>query len=86
MWKITPQVVAQYRDIANLRATQHMMWIQMRKDPNKQWLQMHYCVMEDDINMVIKDLEDEWKIPVLTQDLPERTVEEEVGQGETQTE
>jgi hypothetical protein len=54
------------------------------KDPNKQWLQMRYCITEGDIDMVIKDWEDEWKIPVLTQDLPERTTEEEAGQGETQ--
>jgi hypothetical protein len=34
--------------------------------------------------MVIKDWEDEWKIPVLTQDLLERKTDEEVVQGETQ--
>jgi hypothetical protein len=60
------------------------MWIQARKDPDKKWLQMRYCITEGDIDMVIKDWEDEWKIPVLTQDLPERTTEEEAGQGETQ--
>ena len=45
---------------------------------------MHYCIIEGDIDMVIKDWDDEWKIPFLTQDLPEITGEEEVGQGETQ--
>ena len=35
--------------------------------------------------MVIKDWEDEWKIPVLTQEFPEKTVEEEAGQKETKT-
>jgi hypothetical protein len=60
------------------------MWIQAWKDPDKQWLQMRYCITEGDIDMVIKDWEDEWRIPVLTQDLPERTTEEEAGQGETQ--
>jgi hypothetical protein len=40
--------------------------------------------MEGDIDMVIKYWEDEWKIPVLTQKLPERTPEEEAGNGETQ--
>ena len=40
--------------------------------------------MEGNINMVIKYWEDEWKIPVLTQKLPERTPEEEAGNGETQ--
>jgi hypothetical protein len=43
-----------------------------------------YCIIEGDINMVIKDWEDDWKIPVLTQDIPARTEEEEAGQEETQ--
>jgi hypothetical protein len=84
MWRITPQVVARYRDIANFQATRHTMWIQARKDPDKQWLQMHYCITEGDIDMVINEWDDEWKIPVLTQEFPERTTEEEAGQGETQ--
>jgi hypothetical protein len=59
------------------------MWIQVWKDPNKKWLQMHYCIMEGDIDMVIKDWEDEWKIPILTQDIPTKTTEEETGQEQT---
>jgi hypothetical protein len=62
------------------------MWIQAQKDPNKKWLQMHYYITEGNINMVIKYWEDEWKIPILIQDLLERTTEEEVRQGETQPE
>jgi hypothetical protein len=84
MWRITPQVVAQYRDIANFKATRHAMWIQVWKDPNKQWLQMRYCIMEGDIDMAIKDWEDDWKIPSLTQEIPTKTTEEEAGQEETQ--
>jgi hypothetical protein len=60
------------------------MWIQVRKDPDKQWLQMHYCITEGDIDLVIKDWEDEWRIPAITQELLETTTEEEAGQGETQ--
>jgi hypothetical protein len=44
---------------------------------------MRYCIIEGNIDMVIKDWEDEWKIPVLTQEFSERTVEKEAGQGET---
>jgi hypothetical protein len=40
---------------------------------------MHYCIMEGDIDMVIKDWEGEWKIPILTLDLSERTTDEEAG-------
>jgi hypothetical protein len=60
------------------------MWIQACKDPNKKLLQMRYCIIEGDIDLVIKDWEDEWRILAITQDFPERTAEEEVGQGETQ--
>jgi hypothetical protein len=45
------------------------MWIQARKDPDKQWLQMRYCITEGDIDMVISEWDDEWRIPVLTQEL-----------------
>jgi hypothetical protein len=34
-WRITPEVVAHYQGIANFKATRHAMWIQARKDPNK---------------------------------------------------
>jgi hypothetical protein len=39
------------------------MWIQARKDPDKQWLQMRYCITEGDIDMVINEWDDEWKTP-----------------------
>jgi hypothetical protein len=38
---------------------------------------MHYCIIGGDIDMVIKDWEEKWNIPVLTQDLPKKTTEEE---------
>jgi hypothetical protein len=60
------------------------MWIQARKDPDKWWLQMCYCIIEGDIDMVISEWDDEWNILILTQDLSEKTAEEEAGQGETQ--
>jgi hypothetical protein len=44
---------------------------------------MHYCITEGDIDMVIMESDDEWKTPFLTQKIPERIEEEEVGQGET---
>jgi hypothetical protein len=56
------------------------MWIHAQKDPGKQWLQMHYCITEGNIDMVIKEWEDEWKIPFLNHEFLERTTEEEVGQ------
>jgi hypothetical protein len=84
MWRITPEAVARYGNIANFRATWHTMWIHVCKDLDKQWIQMHYCITEGDINMVIKEWDDEWRILAITQDLPKRTAEEQAGHGETQ--
>jgi hypothetical protein len=78
-WRITPKVVSRYGNIANFQATRHTMWIHVRKDPNKQWLQMRYCITKGDIDMVISEWDDEWRILVLTQELLERIVEEEAG-------
>jgi hypothetical protein len=77
IWRITPQAIANYQGIANFKATRHVMWIQVWKDPNKQWLQLRYCITEGDIEMAIKDWEDEWRIPVLTRDIPTGVEEEE---------
>jgi hypothetical protein len=40
--------------------------------------------MEGNIEMVIKDWEDDWKIPVLTQDITTKKTKEETWQEETQ--
>jgi hypothetical protein len=85
-WRITPEVVAHYQGIANFKATRHAMWIQARKDPDNQWLQLRYCIMEGDIQMAIKDWEDEWRIPVLTREIPAEIEEEEVRQEHTHAE
>jgi hypothetical protein len=45
---------------------------------------MRYCITEGDIDMAIKYWEDDWNIPNLTQQIPTKTAEEEVGQEETQ--
>jgi hypothetical protein len=84
MWRITPEVVARYADIAKFQATRQTMWIQAKNDLEKQWLQMHYCITEGDIDMVISEWPDEWRIPTITKEVSERTTEEEAEQGETQ--
>jgi hypothetical protein len=35
MWRITPEVVARYADIAKFQATRQTMWIQAKNDPKK---------------------------------------------------
>jgi hypothetical protein len=60
------------------------MWIQPKKDPDKQWLHMRYCIIEGDIDMVISEWPDEWRIPSITQEVPERTTKGEAAQEEIQ--
>jgi hypothetical protein len=59
------------------------MWIQPRQDPDRQWLLMHYYIIEGDIDMVISEWPDEWRIPSITWEVPERTTEGEAMQAET---
>jgi hypothetical protein len=44
---------------------------------------MGYYIREGDIDMAIKDWEDDWKIPSLTQEIPTKMAKEEVKQAET---
>jgi predicted Ser/Thr protein kinase len=69
-WRITPEVITQYVDNANFWGTRQTMWIQPRQDLDKQWLQMHYCITEGDIDMVISEWPDEWRIPTISYEVP----------------
>jgi hypothetical protein len=42
----------------------HNVWIQEKKDPKKNWLQMRYCVTREEVQWAMKDWPDEWKVPV----------------------
>jgi hypothetical protein len=68
-----------YQGIANFKATIHVMWIQVQKDTNKEWMQLLYCIMEGDIEMAIKYWDDEWRIPFLTRDISIGEEEEKEG-------
>ena len=46
------------------------MWIQEKKDPKNQWIQLWYYIKEEDVEMAIRDWHDEWRIPVLNQEMP----------------
>jgi hypothetical protein len=83
-WRITPEVVARYGDIANFWATRQAMWIQPRQDPDKQWLPMRYCITEGDIDMVINEWPDAWRIPSIPREVLEGPAEGEAEQAETQ--
>jgi hypothetical protein len=60
------------------------MWIQPRKDHDKQWLQMRYCITEGDIDMIISEWPDEWRIPTIPREVLGQKEEGGAPQEETQ--
>jgi hypothetical protein len=48
------------------------MWIQPRQYIDKQWISMHYCITEGDIDMVISEWPDEWRIPAIPREVLEQ--------------
>jgi hypothetical protein len=60
------------------------MWIQTRQDLDKQWLQMFYCITKCDIDMVINEFLDEWRILTIIREVPETSTEGEAKKEETQ--
>jgi hypothetical protein len=83
-WRITPKSVTRFGGIANFWAKQQAMWIQSRQDPHKQCLQMRYCVIEGDIDKIIHEWSDEWKIPTIPRAIPRQKTEGGALQSETQ--
>jgi hypothetical protein len=43
---------------------------------------MRYCITEGDIDMVISEWPDEWRIPTITQEVPKTTTEGEAEHAE----
>jgi hypothetical protein len=58
------------------------MWIRACRDPRKDWIQMRYCITEDDIKMDMRDWPNEFKIPVLDQEVPQG-MDVDVGKAKT---
>jgi hypothetical protein len=54
-WRITPNVVSQFKYISNFKEIRHNMWIQVCKDPGKEWLKLRYYVIEEDVEMTMRD-------------------------------
>jgi hypothetical protein len=63
-WRIPLEVVQEYKTITNFKASWHKMWIQAKRDPNKEWLSMRYCITIEEVQWEMKDLPKEWNIPV----------------------
>jgi hypothetical protein len=69
-WRIALEVVTQYQGITNFKATRHNMWIQARRDLDKEWLQLQFFINTEEFEWEIKDSKDDWKISVITRDMP----------------
>jgi hypothetical protein len=42
------------------------MWLQEKRDPNKEWLQLSYSVTMQNIQMEVQEWPDKWKVLVIT--------------------
>jgi len=63
MPQISNEIVAPYKYISRFRAGMHHMCIQDRKDPTWQWVPMSYRLTKKDMNLIVNDREEDWKIP-----------------------
>jgi hypothetical protein len=39
-WRISPETVQEFGQIENFQASRHSMWLQEKRDPTKEWLQL----------------------------------------------
>jgi hypothetical protein len=55
------------------------MWIQEKRDPKKEWLQLRYCVTGEQVQWAIKDWPKEWKVRVIPNKVSKTNQQVEVG-------
>jgi hypothetical protein len=48
-WPITPKIVQDFGQVSNFRATRHSLWVQEKEDKAKEWLQLSYCITQEEI-------------------------------------
>jgi hypothetical protein len=58
----------------------------VQKDPDNQCLQLRYCIKQEDIEMAIKDWEDDWRIPFIIREIPTEIEKEVVREEKTHAE
>ena len=64
-WRISPKLVKENEGIEKFKASRHNIWIQARRDPKKKWLKMHYCITKEEVQWVIWEWLDQWKLPLV---------------------
>jgi hypothetical protein len=63
-WRISLEVVKENEGIANFKASRHNIWIEAKRDPNKTWFTMQYCITSEEVQWVIKEWLDQWEVLV----------------------
>jgi hypothetical protein len=48
-WRIPPEIVRENQGITNFQDSKHNIWIQAKRDPKKERLQLRYCVTEEEL-------------------------------------
>jgi hypothetical protein len=69
-WHISPETVQEFGQVANFRETRHSLWLQEKRDKAKEWLQLNYCVMTEEIQREVQEWPKEWKVPVIPTTVP----------------
>jgi hypothetical protein len=64
-WRLSPEVVKENEGIVNFKESKKNIWIQSRRDPKKTWLKIQYCITNEEVQWVIKEWPDQWKVPVV---------------------
>jgi len=63
-WRILPEVVKEHEGIGNFKSSRHNIWIQDIRYPKNTWLKMKYCITTEQVQWVLAEWLDQWKVPV----------------------
>lgn len=68
-FRIEPHIVDLYKEIVWLKAVLHHIFLQARRDKDKQWLSLHYRLNKEEVGEIIQDWIEEWKQLVIEEDI-----------------
>jgi hypothetical protein len=69
-WRISQKIVKEFGQIINFQASCHNMWVQKKKDPTKECLQLKFCVTMHEIHMEVHEWPKEWRVPTIPKIVP----------------
>jgi hypothetical protein len=62
-WCITLVTIQEFGQVSNFRATCHSLWMQAKCDKTKEWIQLNYCITQEEIEREVQEWPEEWKVP-----------------------